>query len=113
MDDRRKTIAALTLITGFVILIVVVFGVVMSRGKILSPVPDESVIRVIFISPTPVVVSSPTAVPTEVITKKPTPTKKPVVATGTPKPTIATTPTLSTTPTTPTTTPTKGVTPMP
>ena len=69
MDDRRKTIAAITLITGFVILIVVILGVVMSRGKILSPVPDESVIRVIFISPTPVVVASPSAVPTEAITK--------------------------------------------
>jgi len=97
MDDRRKTIAAITLITGFVILIVVILGVVMSRGKVLSPVPDESVIRVIFISPTPVVVSSPSATPTEVITKKPTPTKKLVVPTV--KPTVTLTPTKASSPT--------------
>lgn len=97
MDDRRKTIAAITLITGFVILVVVIFGVVMSRGKVLSPVPDESVIRVIFISPTPVVVSSPSATPTEAITKKPTPTKKLVVPTA--KPTVTLTPTKAASPT--------------
>lgn len=88
MDDRRKTIAALTLITGVVILIVVIIGVVISRKQVLSPVPDESAIRVIFISPTPITVASVSATsastsqrgePTEVITKKPTPTKKPTV----------------------------------
>ena len=97
MDDRRKTIAALSLITGFVILIVVVLGVVMSRGKILSPVPDESVIRVIFISPTPVVVASPSAAPTDTITKKPTPTKKLVAPTA--KPTVTLAPTKAASPT--------------
>ena len=97
MDDRRKTIAAITLITGIVILVVVVLGVVASAKKILSPVPDESAIRVIFITPTPVVASSPSAVPTEAITKKPTPTKKLVVPTQ--KPTVSLTPTKAASPT--------------
>jgi len=52
MDDRRKTIAALTIIVGFIVLLVVVVGVVVSSRKVVSPVPDEGAIRVIFISPT-------------------------------------------------------------
>ncbi|MEK7577946.1 MAG: hypothetical protein AAB492_05070 [Patescibacteria group bacterium] len=92
MDDRRKTIAALTLITGVVILVVVVLGVVMSSKKVLSPVPDESAIRVIFISPTPVVAVTSTAAPTKKLVQ---PTAKPTVVltptkiaspTATPKP---------------------------
>lgn len=52
MDDRRKTIAALTIIVGVIVLVVVIVGVVVSSRKVVSPVPDEGAIRVIFISPT-------------------------------------------------------------
>jgi hypothetical protein len=68
MDDRSKTLAALTVIVGSVVLIVVVIGVVLSGKKVISPVPEESAIRIIFVSP------SPSAVPSTVLT--PTPTKK-------------------------------------
>lgn len=59
MDDRRKTIAALTIIIGFVVIIVVLVGLVLSSRNVVSPVPEESAIRVIFISPT----SAPAAAP--------------------------------------------------
>ena len=61
MDDRRKTIAALTIIVGVIVLVVVIVGVVVSSRKVVSPVPDEGAIRVIFISPTsvPGVMTSP------------------------------------------------------
>lgn len=53
MDDRRKTIAALTIIAGIVVFVVIVIGIVLSSKKVVSPVPDTGAIRVIFISPTP------------------------------------------------------------
>lgn len=53
MDDRKKTIAAITIIFGVVVCIVVIIGLVVSRSHVVSPVPEESAIRVIFISPTP------------------------------------------------------------
>ena len=53
MDDRRKTVAALTIIVGVIVFIVVIIGIVVSGRKVVSPVPDEGAIRVIFISPTP------------------------------------------------------------
>ena len=53
MDDRRKTVAALTIIVGVIVFIVVIIGIVVSGRKVISPVPDEGAIRVIFISPTP------------------------------------------------------------
>lgn len=54
MDDRRRTLAAMTLIVGFLILVAVIVGVLVSGKKIVSPVPeDNSAIKIIFISPTP------------------------------------------------------------
>ncbi len=54
MDDRRKTVAALTIIIGIIVFVVVIIGIVVSGRKVVSPVPDEGAIRVIFISPTTV-----------------------------------------------------------
>ena len=51
MDDRKKTIAALTIAVGGIVLVVIIIGV-NHRQKVVSPVPDEGAIRVIFISPT-------------------------------------------------------------
>ena len=66
MDDRRRTLAAITLIVGFLVLVAVIVGVLVSGRKILSPVPeDESAIKIIFITPTPTPapIASPTVKP--------------------------------------------------
>lgn len=69
MDDRRRTLAAITLIIGFLVLVAVIVGVLVSGKKIISPVPeDTSAIKIIFITPTP------TQIP---VTVTPTPTPKP------------------------------------
>lgn len=72
MDDRRRTLAAITLIVGFLVLVAVIVGVLVSGRKVLSPVPeDDSAIKIIFISPTPA--QAPISV-TPTVTLKATPT---------------------------------------
>jgi len=66
MDDRRRTLAAVTLIVGFLVLVAVIVGVLVSGRKILSPVPEDSAIKIIFVTPTPTqmpVSVTPTAKP--------------------------------------------------
>lgn len=65
MDDRRKTLAAVTILVGFFLIIAIIVGVLVSGKKILSPVPDEGAIRIIFVTPTPIpaVSASPTPTP--------------------------------------------------
>ena len=53
MDERRKTLAAFTVLIGFFVFILVIIGVILSSRSVVSPVPDERVIRVIFTTPTP------------------------------------------------------------
>ncbi len=54
MDDRRRTLAAITVIVGFLVLIAVIVGVLVTGKKIISPVPeDTSAIKIIFVTPTP------------------------------------------------------------
>ncbi len=54
MDDRRRTLAAITLIVGFLIFVAVIVGVLVSGRRVLSPVPeDDSAIKIIFVTPTP------------------------------------------------------------
>jgi hypothetical protein len=53
MDDRKKTLAAITIIAGFVLLVALVVGALLSGRKIISPVPDDGAIRIIFVTPTP------------------------------------------------------------
>jgi len=65
MDDRRRTVAALTIIAGVVVGVVVIVGVVISGRKVVSPIPEESAIRVIFISPTQAPVPTVATVPSE------------------------------------------------
>lgn len=87
MDDRRKTIAAITIIVGILALILIVIGVLVAGNKTVSPVPDEGAIKIIFVSPTPVVIASPSATLTP--TKVATPTKKSTPkATATPRSTV-------------------------
>ncbi len=64
MDDRRRTLAAITIIIGFFVLVAMVVGVLVSGKKIVSPVPEESAIRIIFITPTPTPAPQPSLTPT-------------------------------------------------
>lgn len=64
MDDRRRTLAAITIIIGFFVLVAVVVGVLVSGKKIVSPVPEESAIRIIFVTPTPTPAPLPSLTPT-------------------------------------------------
>ena len=112
MDDRQKTIAALTIIASVCVLVIIIIGILISGKKVISPVPDEGAIKVIFISPTMVpVVAEETPTPESTIapTKKAevTPTRKPSAS-----PTAQTTPSKTVTPTK-AVTPTIGTTPTP
>jgi len=65
MEERTKTIAAITILVGFVVLVIVVIGIIISGRKVISPVPAEGSIKIIFISPTPIpiVTASASATP--------------------------------------------------
>lgn len=60
MDDRRRTLAAITVIIGFLVLVSIVVGVLVSGKKVLSPVPEDNAIKIIFVSPSPIPVVSAT-----------------------------------------------------
>lgn len=80
--DRRRTLAAITLIVGFLVLIAVIVGVLVSGKKILSPVPEEGAIKIIFVTPTPTqtpisTTGTPTATPKPTAKPKPTATPTP------------------------------------
>lgn len=62
MDDRKRTLAAVTIIVAFLVLVAVVVGVLVTGNKVVSPVPDENAIKIIFISPTPQISPSPATV---------------------------------------------------
>lgn len=70
MEDRKRSLAAVTIILGVLVLVAVIIGIKFTGKKVVSPVPDEDVIKILFITPTPEVIASPT--PTE----EPTPTPK-------------------------------------
>jgi hypothetical protein len=99
MDDRRKTLAAITLIIGLLVIVAVIVGIVVSGKKIVSPVPDDaSAIKIIFVTPTPQpkadqpLAGTPTPTDTLSPTKKTTP-KPTVKPTATPTSTSSATPT--------------------
>lgn len=54
MEERTKTVAAITILVGIVVLIVIVVSIMLSGKKVISPVPPEGAIKIIFISPTPI-----------------------------------------------------------
>lgn len=64
MDDRRRTLAAITVIVGILVLVAVVAGVLVSSKKILSPVPEDDAIKIIFITPSPTLSPASTVTPT-------------------------------------------------
>jgi hypothetical protein len=63
MDDRRRTLAAITVLVGFLVLIAIIVGVIVNSNKVISPVPEDDAIKIIFVSPTivPVISASPSA----------------------------------------------------
>lgn len=69
MDDRTRTLAAITVIVGVLLLVALVVGVMVSGNKVLSPVPDDNAIRIIFVSPSPI----PTLTPTPLVSPTATP----------------------------------------
>lgn len=89
MDDQKKTIAAITLIVVFIAFVALIVGFLVTRKKsIVSPVPDEGAIRIIFVSPT--VTPTPENAPSISPTATPKPTSKPTTkSTATPTPTKA------------------------
>ncbi len=62
MEDRTKTVAAITILIGFVVLIIIVMGIIFAGRKVVSPVPPEGSIKIIFISPTPITPAIPASV---------------------------------------------------
>jgi hypothetical protein len=63
MDDRKKTLAALTIVIGIVLLVLIVIGTLVSGKSVTSPVPDEGAIRIIFATPTLIPTVTPTPTP--------------------------------------------------
>jgi hypothetical protein len=53
MEERTKTIAAIAILIGIAVLILIVIGVVVTGKKVVSPIPDEGAIKIIFITPAP------------------------------------------------------------
>jgi hypothetical protein len=60
MDDRRRTLAAITVLIGFLVLVSIIVGVIVNSKKVISPVPEDNAIKIIFVSPveTPVATAS-------------------------------------------------------
>lgn len=92
MDDRRKTAAAITLI--LIVLALIVFGIIaiaMRKKAVVSPIPEEGAIKIIFVTLTPTPPLSPSFTPTPTVkpkvtaTPKSTPTKA-ASPSATPKP---------------------------
>jgi hypothetical protein len=52
MDDRKKTKTAIIIIIFFGVILIVTFLMLFTRNQIISPVPEDSVIKIIFITPT-------------------------------------------------------------
>ena len=73
MDDRKRTLAAVTILIGCFLLFILVIGALISARRVVSPVPEDSEIKIIFVSPTPL---PPTATPSVAPTVKPTPGRK-------------------------------------
>lgn len=92
MDDRRKTAAAITLI--LIVLTLIVFGsiaLVTRKKTVVSPIPEDGAIKIIFVTLTPTLPPSPSQTPTPTVkpkitaTPKSTPTKA-ASPSATPKP---------------------------
>ncbi len=65
MEERTKTIAAIAILIGFAAIILIIIGIVVTGKKVVSPIPTDSAIKIIFITPT--------SEPVRVATSSPTP----------------------------------------
>lgn len=66
MEERTKTIAAISILIGVAALILIIVGVVITGKKVVSPIPAEGAIKIIFITPAP-----STTVPTATLSATP------------------------------------------
>lgn len=78
MDDRRRTLVAVALIVGVLVAVAILVGSIATRTVVVSPLPAESAIKIIF--------NTPTIAPGQSTT--PTPSSK----AATPSPSVKTTP---------------------
>lgn len=79
MDDRTKTLAAVAIIIGFIVLVVLIVGAFISGKKVVSPVPEEGAIKIIFVTPTPTLVlptATLSATPKQTVKQTPKPPAK-------------------------------------
>lgn len=53
MEERTKTIAAIAILVGIAALILIIIGVVVTGKKVVSPIPENGAIKIIFITPAP------------------------------------------------------------
>ena len=63
-EDRSRTLAAVTVIIGAILLVVLIVGIILTRNTLVSPVPESNAIKIIFLTPTPTGFIRPTAVST-------------------------------------------------
>lgn len=54
MEDRKKTVAAVAIIIIILVFFVIGITVFITGKKVISPVPDEGAIKIIFVTPTPI-----------------------------------------------------------
>jgi hypothetical protein len=71
MDDRRRTLAAITFILIVLILVSVIVGILITGKSVVSPVPEDNAIKIIFVSPSTATTPVPTIIATVTPTKKP------------------------------------------
>jgi hypothetical protein len=61
MDDRTRTVAATSIIIGFFLIVIIIVSLILTSKKVLSPVPEEGGIKIIFLTPTPASMASPSS----------------------------------------------------
>jgi hypothetical protein len=62
-EDRNRTLAAVTVIIGAVVLVVLIVGIIVTRNTLVSPVPESNAIKIIFLTPTPASSTRPSVHP--------------------------------------------------
>ena len=63
MNDRTRTGLAVILIFGFLLLLALAVKIFVFGNRIISPIPAESAIKIIFVTPTPIQSGSVPTVP--------------------------------------------------
>ncbi len=72
MDQRAKLLRLFILLVGSIFLVILVTGILITNGSPLSPIPPESPVKIIYMTPTPgtsdravVPKYSPTSIPSQ------------------------------------------------